>query len=419
MSSYITHDANEPGTPEGPRRRHLSWKALLALGIALIAVAAAGLVGVYGMPSGLFETVGSTTTEETSSQELTEEQVRAALGSLSFQGEDVSIDPDSVDVTLSDNTVWIVQTSDEDASTAIPLASKRAMALHVWARDEADAEGPVTVCWILQDSGGHVRFACTLAPGQTLDSVDTGSTSSLLSSLSGYALSDSSYQALGLVDMPKSQGDAITNADGSSLAMAPADEEAQETAAAEASATAGEASAATEEASAGEDGSQVDSQSQASSQKGAGSASGSSDAGDKDRSAPAAADSGSRSSSSGVGGNSSGTSSSASSGEPSKSSVITVTVSVNGSLGGGRTTSARVSIPSGSSAYDALVAAGYSVDARNTSYGLYVNGISGIEATSRDRMGWVYAVNGSEPNMSAAYYTLSSGDTVAWTYVSY
>ncbi|GEM_PF-708887 len=410
MSSYIVHDTDEPVQPEGPRRHCLSWKALLALGIALVALAAAGLVAVYGMPAGLFETVSSTTAEEAPSQELTEEQIRAALGSLSFQGEDVSIDPDGVDVTLSDGTVWIVQTSDEDASTAIPLASKRAMALHVWARDESDAEEPVTICWILQDSGGHVRFACTLAPGQTLDSVDAGSTQSLLSLLSGYALSDSSYQALGLSDMPQSQGDAITNPDGSSLAMAPADEEAQETAAEE------EAAAATGAASGNDGESQSDSQD--SSQKGAASAPDSSGAAATDGSAPAA-DPGTKSSSSASAGGSSGTSSSASSGGTSQPSTIMVTVTVNGSLGGGRTSSARVSIPAGSSAYDALVAAGYSVDARNTSYGLYVNGISGIEATSTDRMGWVYAVNGSEPSMSAAYYTLSAGDTVAWTYVSY
>ena len=106
-------------------------------------------------------------------------------------------------------------------------------------------------------------------------------------------------------------------------------------------------------------------------------------------------------------------------GTPSTPSSITVTVSVDSSLGGGSSTSATVSLPSGSSVLDALEAAGYSVITQNTQYGIYIVGIGGVEASSRDRKGWVYAVNGVEPSYSAANYELSSGDSIAWTYVSY
>lgn len=76
-------------------------------------------------------------------------------------------------------------------------------------------------------------------------------------------------------------------------------------------------------------------------------------------------------------------------------------------------------MPLGSSVLDALEAAGYSVSTQNTQYGIYITGIGGVEASSRDRRGWVYAVNGVEPSCSAANYVLSSGDTIVWTYVSY
>lgn len=77
----------------------------------------------------------------------------------------------------------------------------------------------------------------------------------------------------------------------------------------------------------------------------------------------------------------------------------------------------QVQLQQGASAYDALVATGLPVNARNTQYGVYVAGIAGlVEKQYGGASGWLYAVNGITPGFSAASYELASGDTVEWFY---
>ena len=59
------------------------------------------------------------------------------------------------------------------------------------------------------------------------------------------------------------------------------------------------------------------------------------------------------------------------------------------------------------------------VNARQTSYGVYVSSIGGLaEKEHGSGSGWTYAVNGIEPDRSAASYTLSEGDVIVWSYVN-
>lgn len=100
----------------------------------------------------------------------------------------------------------------------------------------------------------------------------------------------------------------------------------------------------------------------------------------------------------------------------SQSNEITVHVTIDGSLGGGSVQSSAVSLQAGATVYDALIATGASVNARPTGYGTYVAAINGVAESSGT--GWVYAVNGIEPNTTCSNYVLSDGDTMAWTYVN-
>jgi hypothetical protein len=98
---------------------------------------------------------------------------------------------------------------------------------------------------------------------------------------------------------------------------------------------------------------------------------------------------------------------------------VTVSVTVDGSAAGAGSSSARVSLSSGSTVYDALLAAGANVNASSTPYGIYVSAIGGLAEKEHGGMsGWVYAVNGSEPGVSCSSYVLSEGDSVVWSYVN-
>lgn len=112
-------------------------------------------------------------------------------------------------------------------------------------------------------------------------------------------------------------------------------------------------------------------------------------------------------------------SSSSSAGAKAKGNKITVAITVDGSAGGAGSASATISLPKGSTPYDALVATGMSVNARPTSFGTYVAAINGLaEKEHGASSGWLYSVNGVEPNKACDAVTLSDGDTVNWHYTA-
>lgn len=92
---------------------------------------------------------------------------------------------------------------------------------------------------------------------------------------------------------------------------------------------------------------------------------------------------------------------------------ITVTVSIDGSNGGLGASSYTVTLPDGSSAYDALVNTGVSVGGS----GSYVSSINGLaEFAKGPGSGWIYYVDGIKPGFSSSSYKLHGGEYIRWVY---
>lgn len=382
MAGYIVHDpeGEEGGQKAGDRRR-LGWKLPLAAGLVLVAAALAGFVALLGPNLVSASSIAESASVVQEQPALTEARIQAALGDLVWQGEDVGLDPSSTAVTIqNDGSILVSVVDDGAAQDVVPLAAKRLLALAQGIEDQTGADAPA-VSWSVSTTAGVQVFEGTLDAGAS-PSPEARSTKELLSALSSYKLSDATWQDLGLADVPESGGGDSADA-------------------------AGDAAAADDGSSKkGSDSTAGPASPQSSASPGAGAPGGSSDPPDRVQGG------GPTSPSSPSGG-------AAPAGTSSAPSRIAVTVSVDSTLGGGNSTSASASVPLGSSVLDALEAAGYSVSTQNTQYGIYITGIGGVEASSRDRRGWVYAVNGVEPSCSAANYVLSSGDTIAWAYVSY
>ena len=387
MAGYIVHDTdNQKPEGGGSTRRRPGWKQPLVCGIVLVAFSVVLLAFAFDMPRGLGSSVEGAESTVEDAPALTEARIQAALQDLSWQGEDIGLDPSAATVTLEDGKVSVVVTDDGAAADAVPLAAKCLLALAQWFEDETGSDG-FAVSWSVNTSAGAQVFDGTLDAGAA-PATDAQSTEDLLSSLSSYTLSDAAWQDLGLADVPEQGGSDSSNAEGS------------------ASGQPGNGA----QGNGGDEGKG----SSGSSNAGSSSSESSSSAG-----AAGGAGSGSTGTSSQAGSGMSGNGASTSPSAPAEPSQIIVSVSVDASLGGGSSTSVTVTVPQGSSVLDALEAAGYGVSTQNTQHGIYITGIGGVEASSRDRRGWVYAVNGVEPSYSAANYALSSGDSIAWAYVSY
>lgn len=103
----------------------------------------------------------------------------------------------------------------------------------------------------------------------------------------------------------------------------------------------------------------------------------------------------------------------------SESTSIIVSVTVDGSAAGAGSSSASIRLSRGATAYDAIAACGVAFNAKSTSFGMYVSSIGGLAEKEHGGMsGWVYAVNGYEPNTACSNYELHDGDSLVWTYVN-
>ena len=100
--------------------------------------------------------------------------------------------------------------------------------------------------------------------------------------------------------------------------------------------------------------------------------------------------------------------------------TITVSVSIDSSraasagypasMGGG-----SVTLPAGSSVYDALAALGVSIGGSSS----YVSSINGLaEFAVGNKSGWMYSVNGSFPGVGCGSYILSGGERIVWAYTT-
>lgn len=312
------------------------------------------------------------------------DDVYAALASLQFDGTDVSLEKDAVHVVLSADGIWVEEAS-ADAPTDMALAcAQRSAALATWASGQG--VGIPCVTWICEDGSGAVRMAITMP---TDGAPTTGDLSALLSAATGYGISGNAYAQLDASDVSQFAGIAPTLPDGTAISI-------------DAAVT-----------SAGENLSASD---VAMRQKDVSSGTvGVTGSGTSTTSGSGASSSGSSSSSSATG-TQSGSGSSNSAAQDAK---VRVTVTIDARADGGSSSSYTVSLNPGSTAYDALVATGASVNARSTAMGVYVAAINGYaEKDQGGESGWKYAVNGSYPNYSAGVCTLSDGDAVTWVYVT-
>lgn len=80
-----------------------------------------------------------------------------------------------------------------------------------------------------------------------------------------------------------------------------------------------------------------------------------------------------------------------------------------------------VTIPNGSTAYDAVKTAcenqGVTINVVSSSYGKYIAGFNNIdEKDCGNQSGWIYFINGSSPSKSCSKYKLSNGDNVVFSY---
>lgn len=99
--------------------------------------------------------------------------------------------------------------------------------------------------------------------------------------------------------------------------------------------------------------------------------------------------------------------------------AIEVTVEIDATAGEGEKTSAEVELPEGATAYDALVAAADDVNASDSEYGMYVQGVNGLAGGDFGEMsGWMFEVNGEMAEVAASELELESGDVVTWLYVT-
>lgn len=99
--------------------------------------------------------------------------------------------------------------------------------------------------------------------------------------------------------------------------------------------------------------------------------------------------------------------------------AIEVTVEIDATAGEGEKTSATIELPEGATAYDALVAAADDVNASDSEYGMYVQGINGLAGGDfGDMSGWMFEVNGEMAEVAASELELEPGDVVTWLYVT-
>ncbi len=85
---------------------------------------------------------------------------------------------------------------------------------------------------------------------------------------------------------------------------------------------------------------------------------------------------------------------------------------------------AEVTVPSGSTAFDALIEAakeqGGTVDHSRSAMGAYVSGIGRLyEFDYGSESGWLYYVNGERPSVASSAYTLADGDEVRFSYTTH
>lgn len=96
------------------------------------------------------------------------------------------------------------------------------------------------------------------------------------------------------------------------------------------------------------------------------------------------------------------------------SDVVSATIAIDATLGGGGYSSFAVTVEKGGSVYDALRATGSAISGSST----YVRSINGLaEFQCGPKSGWLYYVDGTKPDYSCGSYILTGGEYILWKYV--
>jgi hypothetical protein len=301
---------------------------------------------------------------------IDEAAVKSELKQLRLGKEDLAVTGD-VRVVVTESGIWVEHAQDQKAESLVQDAARRTLALARWvAGRKADA----TVTWIEEDASGIVRMSVAL-PSASAAKVKGTDVAHILSAASGYAIDSQSYAQLGKQPFSAEGGKAPTLPSGSTLAVGTA-------------ATTGAHDGSSANGSANGSLSSENAKTSTGSGRAAGGA-----AGEKGAASGSAATSGSGSGSGGKG-----------------TAAMTVSISINGA-------GYRVSLRSGATAYDALLATGASVES-----GAYAGGgtwVTAINGLGQDAShGWTYSVNGSMPGMMSDLYAVHDGDSVVWGYVT-
>ena len=99
--------------------------------------------------------------------------------------------------------------------------------------------------------------------------------------------------------------------------------------------------------------------------------------------------------------------------------TVSASVTIDATAGEGESTTVDVDVPEGSTVYDALVATGADVNASDSDYGMYVQGINGLAGGDfGDMSGWMFEVNGKMAEVGCSQLEVADGDAITWTYVT-
>jgi len=362
---------------EGARQRLTVGQALLAAASALLIIFSGWSLLQYQQGNDPLSFLGagalSTTQESLEGQAnggvprtptISGEDVRQALAQLSLDGSDLSLDPDQLRLHLSSRGIWVEQRSSDAPADMLDASVRRTFALAGWGQSTGVPIPQVT--WIVEDESGAVRLALSVpADLEELPSDTPG----LLALARGYQISADAYAGLDGPSFARTSGDVPTLPDGAAI-------EVSALATPEGERLVGASPEHSQETSRG-----------GLLTPGAGGAHGSVASG------------------SGAGGPA--------------SPQISVSVTVDGTAAGANASSIVLVLPAGSTAFDALVATGVDVSSKGTAFGTYVMSINGLAELDHGGMsGWVYRVNGVEPNTACSNYQLSSGDSLVWVYVN-
>lgn len=122
---------------------------------------------------------------------ISQVDVMTALGSLSFDGQDVSLAPDGTYVYVDVNGMWVEQRSADDAVTMVDRTARRAASLATWARGRQASVPQLTL--IVRDAAGAVRMVESVS---VRDATRAHSTRELLADALGYQISRDAYASL-------------------------------------------------------------------------------------------------------------------------------------------------------------------------------------------------------------------------------